>query len=156
MNNELRDIPTMPERVQAIWSGPLETTSCHVYMLCTTHKSLTADDKCGTIPSRCRFSLLRVVVVRMTFTSENRTQVSAFSPRNCYVEATPGHLVSSSELRDPAASLRGLAMFCTSATFTATAFRSPSPPCHFLCTSHIPSLAYLPHLSLPPHIPTNT
>jgi hypothetical protein len=38
-----------------------------------------------------------------------------------------------------------LAMFCTSATFTATALSSPSPPCHFLCTSHIPSLAFLPH-----------
>jgi hypothetical protein len=39
-----------------------------------------------------------------------------------------------------------LAIVCTSATFTATAFRSPSPPCHFLCTSHIPSPAFLPHL----------
>jgi hypothetical protein len=46
-----------------------------------------------------------------------------------------------------------LAMFCTSATFTATAFSSPSPPCHFLCTSHIPSLAFLPHLPHPPQIP---
>jgi hypothetical protein len=46
-----------------------------------------------------------------------------------------------------------LAMFCTSATFTATAFPSPSPPCHFLCTSHIPSLTFLPHLLLPPQIP---
>jgi hypothetical protein len=45
-----------------------------------------------------------------------------------------------------------LAMFCTSATFTATAFPSPSPPCHFLCTSHIPSLAFLPHLLLPTRI----
>jgi hypothetical protein len=46
-----------------------------------------------------------------------------------------------------------LAMFCTSATFTATAFPSPSPPCHFLCTSHIPSLTFLPYLLLPPQIP---
>jgi hypothetical protein len=43
-----------------------------------------------------------------------------------------------------------LAMFCTSATFTASAFPSPSPPCHVLCTSHIPSLAFLSHLPLPP------
>jgi hypothetical protein len=48
-----------------------------------------------------------------------------------------------------------LAMFCISATFTATAFPSPSPPCYFLymCTSHIPSLALLLHLPLPPQIP---
>jgi hypothetical protein len=44
-----------------------------------------------------------------------------------------------------------LAMFCTSTTLTA--FPSPSPPCHFLCTSHIPSIACLPHLPLPPQIP---
>jgi hypothetical protein len=46
-----------------------------------------------------------------------------------------------------------VAMFCTSATFAATAFSSPSPPCHFLCTSHIPSLVFLPHLPLLPQIP---
>jgi hypothetical protein len=46
-----------------------------------------------------------------------------------------------------------LAMFCTSAAFTATAFSSPSAPCYFLCTSHIPSLALLLHLPLPPQIP---
>jgi hypothetical protein len=50
-----------------------------------------------------------------------------------------------------------LAMLCTSATFegskfTATAFPSPSHPCHFLCTFHFPSLAFLPHLPLPPQI----
>jgi hypothetical protein len=46
-----------------------------------------------------------------------------------------------------------LAMFCTSATLDATAFPSPSPPCHFLCTSHISSLAFLSHPPLPPPIP---
>jgi hypothetical protein len=46
-----------------------------------------------------------------------------------------------------------LAMFCTSATFTATAFPSPSPPCHYLCTSHIPSLTFLPQYPHPPQIP---
>jgi hypothetical protein len=46
-----------------------------------------------------------------------------------------------------------LAMFCTSATLTATAFPSPSPPYHFLCTSHLPSLAFLPHLLLSHQIP---
>jgi hypothetical protein len=35
----------------------------------------------------------------------------------------------------------------------AAAFPSPSPPCHFLCTFHISSLAFLPHLQLPPQIP---
>jgi hypothetical protein len=29
----------------------------------------------------------------------------------------------------------------------------PAPPCHFLCTSRIPSLAFLPHLFLPTRIP---
>jgi hypothetical protein len=43
-----------------------------------------------------------------------------------------------------------LAIFCTSATFTATAFPSPSPPSHFLCTSHIPSLAFFPISHFPP------
>jgi hypothetical protein len=38
-------------------------------------------------------------------------------------------------------------------TTTTTAFPSPSPPCHFLRTSHIPSLVFLPHLQLPPQIP---
>jgi hypothetical protein len=46
-----------------------------------------------------------------------------------------------------------LAMFCTSATSTATAFPSPCPPCHVLCTSHIPSFPSLPHPPLPPQIP---
>jgi hypothetical protein len=46
-----------------------------------------------------------------------------------------------------------LAMFCTSATFTATAFPSLFPACHVLCTTHIPSLAFLTHLPLPPQIP---
>jgi hypothetical protein len=45
------------------------------------------------------------------------------------------------------------AMFCTSATFTATAFPSPSRPCQFLCTTYIPSLAFLLQLSLTPQIP---
>jgi hypothetical protein len=44
-------------------------------------------------------------------------------------------------------------MFCTSATFSATALPCPSPPCHFLCTSHNPSLAFLPRLPLPPQFP---
>jgi hypothetical protein len=41
----------------------------------------------------------------------------------------------------------------TSATLiaTCTAFPSPSPPCHALCTSHVPSLVFLPHLPLPSH-----
>jgi hypothetical protein len=38
-------------------------------------------------------------------------------------------------------------MFCTSATLTATAFPSPSPPRHFLCTSHI-SITRFPAPSL--------
>jgi hypothetical protein len=42
-----------------------------------------------------------------------------------------------------------LAMFRTSATFTATAFPLP---CHFLCTSPILSPAFLPHLPFPLHI----
>jgi hypothetical protein len=46
-----------------------------------------------------------------------------------------------------------LAKCCTSAIFTATAFPSHSPPFRFLCTSHISSLAFLPHLSFPPLIP---
>jgi hypothetical protein len=45
-----------------------------------------------------------------------------------------------------------LAMFCTSATFTATALSSPFPPCHFLCTSHILSLP-APSPTPPPQIP---
>jgi hypothetical protein len=57
---------------------------------------------------------------------------------------------------------RCLAMFCTSATFTATAFPShclSQPlPYSFLCPSHILSshiseLAFLPHLPLYPLIP---
>jgi hypothetical protein len=43
-----------------------------------------------------------------------------------------------------------LAMSCTSTTLTATAFPSHSTPCHFLCTSHISSFAFLPYLPLPP------
>jgi hypothetical protein len=39
-------------------------------------------------------------------------------------------------------------MFCTSATFTATA-----SPRHFLCTSHMLSLAFPLHLPLPPLFP---
>jgi hypothetical protein len=46
-----------------------------------------------------------------------------------------------------------LAMFCTSATCTATAFPNHSPHSHFLCTSSISSLAFLPHLPLTPQIP---
>jgi hypothetical protein len=45
-----------------------------------------------------------------------------------------------------------LAMFCTSVIFTATAFPNHSPR-HFLCTSHISSLAFLSHLPLYPQIP---
>jgi hypothetical protein len=44
-----------------------------------------------------------------------------------------------------------LAMFCTPATFTASAFPSYSP-CHFLCTSHLSSLAFLSHLPFPSQI----
>jgi hypothetical protein len=43
-----------------------------------------------------------------------------------------------------------LAMIWSSATFNATAFPSHSTPCQLLCTSHISSLAFLPHLPLPP------
>jgi hypothetical protein len=39
-----------------------------------------------------------------------------------------------------------------SATFTAPDLPSHSPPKQFLCTSHTSSLAFLPHLSLPPQI----
>jgi hypothetical protein len=46
-----------------------------------------------------------------------------------------------------------LSVCCTSATFTATAFPSHSPPFHFLCTSHILSVAFLPHLPLYPLVP---
>jgi hypothetical protein len=45
-----------------------------------------------------------------------------------------------------------LAMFCTSVTFTAAAFPNYSPR-HFLCTSHISSLALLSNLPLYPQIP---
>jgi hypothetical protein len=50
----------------------------------------------------------------------------------------------------PVRSCACLAMFCTSATFTAAAFPSHSPPCHVQFTTRISSLAFPPHLSLYP------
>jgi hypothetical protein len=80
----------------------------------------------GLANSACMFTSLP----RPSCTADSRAALRATAPVRSLVHARP-----------------------CSATVTATAFPSHSPPCHFLCTSHIPSLAFLPHLPLPPQIP---
>jgi hypothetical protein len=46
-----------------------------------------------------------------------------------------------------------LAMFCTSATFTATAFPSPSPPCHFCAHLTFKHSLSFPISHFPPRFP---
>jgi hypothetical protein len=77
----------------------------------------------------------------------------AISARLCTSSPRPTCTADSSAALTATAPVRScacLAMFCTSATFTAAAFPSHSPPCHVLFTTRISSLAFLPHLSLYP------